>query len=314
MRVLVTGGGGFVGPAVCEALAARGHQPVAALRRPVPGFRFEIVPSPDLGPEADWSTALAGCEAVIHLAGRAHVMKDAEPDPLAVFRRVNTEGTLRLARQAAQLGVRRLIFVSSIKVNGEATPPDRPFTADDAPAPLDPYGISKAEAEAGLADAGLDTVVVRPPLVHGPGAKGNLATLMAVLRRGIPLPLGAIDNRRSLVGVANLGDALAFLADHPGAAGRTFLIRDGDDVSTPQLLRLLGVLLGRPARLFSVPVPLLRLAGMLAARRAAVARLTGSLVVEDEPLRRLGWTPPHSLADGLAAMVRGCHDLGDGGR
>jgi UDP-glucose 4-epimerase len=296
MKILVTGASGFVGGPVCRALQARGHRVVAASRRDLPGL--EVARVGDLGPDTDWSRALAGSEAVVHLAARAHVMQESESDPLALFRRINRDGTLRLAEQARAAGVKRFLFVSSIKVNGEATPADRPFRADDPPAPADPYGIAKAEAERGLREMdGLPVTIVRPPLVHGPGAKGNLATLLRVLSTGLPLPLGGLDNRRSLVGIDNLADALGFLLDRQ--ADGTFLIRDGKDVSTSELLRLLGRGLSRPARLLPAPTGLFRLCG----RSGTIARLTGSLVVDDSPLRALGWIPPLSLEDGLIRMT-----------
>ena len=307
MKILVTGASGFVGGPTCRRLLAAGHGVVAAVRRNdsvlPPGVEARRVAP--LGPDTDWREALTGCEAVIHLAARAHVMKDTAADRLSLFRSINCQGAERLAEQAAAAGIGRLVFVSSIKVNGEATPPERPFRADDPPAPADPYGISKAEAEVALAAiaarTGLSLAVVRPPLVHGPGAKGNLATLLKIVRLGLPLPLGAVNNRRSLVGVDNLADALTFLVGHQ-AQGR-FLIRDGDDVSTPQLIRLLAAGLGRPARLLPVPPDLLRLVGTLTGRRAAVERLIGSLVVDDTPLRQLGWLPPVGLEPGLRAMA-----------
>lgn len=307
MNILVTGASGFVGGPVCRRLLADGHQVVAAVRRddaflPL-GVEARRVGA--LGPDTDWRGALRGCDAVIHLAARAHVMRDRAADPLALFRAVNRDGAVRLTEQAVAAGIGRMVFVSSIKVNGEATPPDRPFRGDDLPAPQDAYGLSKAEAEAGLvgiaARTGLSLAVVRPPLVHGPGAKGNLAALMGVLARGLPLPLGAIANRRSLVGVDNLADALAFLVGR-SEQGR-FLVRDGEDISTPELIRRLAGLLGKPACLPPVPVVLLRLAAGLVGKSAAVARLTGSLVVDDGPLRSLGWVPPRSLDQGLADMV-----------
>jgi nucleoside-diphosphate-sugar epimerase len=307
MRILVTGASGFVGGPVCRRLLAAGHHVVAAVRRDDAFLPMDVEARrvDELGPDTDWHGALKGCDAVIHLAARAHVMKDRAADPLSVFRRVNRDGAVRLAEQAAAAGVSRLVFVSSIKVNGEATPPDCPFRADDAPAPVDPYGVSKAEAEAALAGiatrTGLSLAVLRPPMVHGPAAKGNLAALMRVLEKGVPLPLGAIRNRRSLVGVENLADALAFLVAHT-AEGR-FLVRDGEDVSTPGLIRALAEGLGIPARLLPVPVGLLRAAGAVLGKGAAVSRLTGSLVVDDAPLRALGWTPPVSLAEGLSAVA-----------
>lgn len=307
MRILVTGASGFVGVPTCRHLLAAGHQVVAAVRRddcflPLGVEARRVAP---LGPDTDWREALRGCDAVIHLAARAHVMRDRVADPLALFRRVNRDGAVRLAEQAAASGIGRFVFVSSIKVNGEATPPDRPFRGDDTPAPADPYGVSKAEAETALAAiagrTGLSLAVVRPPLVHGPGAKGNLAALLKVLRLGLPLPLGAVHNRRSLVGVDNLAAALAFLIERD--ARGCFLVSDGENISTPELIRLLAAALGRRACLAPVPPGLLRLAGTLTGKRAAVDRLIGSLVVDDAPLRGLGWVAPVSLPDGLRAMA-----------
>lgn len=307
MKILVTGASGFVGVPTCRRLLAAGHQVVAAVRRddcflPLGIEARRVAP---LGPDTDWRDVLAGCDAVVHLAARAHVMKDRVADRLTLFRRINRDGAVRLAEQAAAGGVKRFVFVSSIKVNGEGTPQDRPFRADDSPAPVDPYGVSKAEAEAALADVasrtGLSLAVVRPPLVHGPGAKGNLAALLKVLCLGLPLPLGAVDNRRSLVGVDNLADALAFLVERDTQG--CFLVRDGDDISTAQLIRLLADGMGISARLVPVPPTLLRLAGTVTGKRAAVDRLIGSLVVDDAPLRALGWVPPLGLRDGLRMMA-----------
>lgn len=308
MKILVTGASGFVGVPTCRRLLAAGHQVVAAVRRddcflPLGVEARRVAP---LGPDTDWRDVLAGCDAVVHLAARAHVMKDRVADRLTLFRRVNRDGAVRLAEQAVACGVKRFVFVSSIKVNGEGTPQDRPFRADDPPAPVDPYGVSKAEAEVALADVashtGLSLAVVRPPLVHGPGAKGNLAALLKVLRLELPLPLGAVvNNRRSLVGVDNLADALAFLVERDTQG--CFLVRDGDDVSTAQLIRLLADGMGASARLLPVPPVLLRLVGALTGKRAAVDRLIGSLVVDDAPLRALGWVPPVGLRDGLRMMA-----------
>lgn len=308
MKVLVTGATGFVGAVACTVLRARGHEVFAAIRsdNSLPeGISARRIG--DLGPDTEWSGAITGIDAIIHLAARAHVMTERETDPLTVFRRINRDGAARLAEQAAAAGVKRLVFVSTIKVNGEATPAGTPFRAEDTPRPVDPYGIAKAEAEemlAGIAArTGLELVVVRPPLVHGPGVKGNLAALMAILRKGVPLPLASVDNRRSLVGVGNLADSLAFLTEREQAAGGTYLVKDGDDVSTPELIRRLAGAMGRPARLLPCPPSLLRLGGRLMGRQAAVDRLIGSLVVDDSPLRALGWAPPTTLDSGLREMA-----------
>lgn len=311
MTILVTGANGFVGRAVCRTLIAAGL-PVAAAarRRAILPTGLERRPIGDIGPETDWSIALAGSvEAIVHLAARAHVMTESVPDPLAEFRRINRDGTLALARQAARQGVRRFIFVSTIKVNGEATPPDHPFRAEDDPAPQDPYAIAKAEAEAGLRAIAAETgmlapTILRPPLVHGPGARGNLMALMRLLRRRLPLPLGAIDNRRSLIGVDNLADAIRFCLNEPKTANATFLARDPVDISTPDLLRRLGRALGTPPLLVPVPLSGLRLIGRISGRMGNIDRLCGSLVVDDSPLRALGWHPPLGLDDGLRRMAK----------
>lgn len=310
MRILVTGANGFVGRALCAVLAERGHLVVAVVRpgRAAPA-RTEAAVVGDLDGDTDWSKALHGVDAVVHLAARVHVMRDEADDPLAEFRRVNVAGTRRLAEQAAAAGVRRLVFVSSVKVNGDNSP-GRPFTDADPPAPPDAYGLSKHEAEMALAAVaaatGLETVVVRPPLVYGPGAAGNFRVLLDAVRRGLPLPLAAVRNRRSLVFVGNLVDALALCAEHPAAAGRTYFVRDGEDVSTAQLFRLLARALGRPARLWPLPPALLRAAATLLGRTAAADRVLGSLQVDDGALRlSLGWRPPFTLAEGLALTVSG---------
>jgi UDP-glucose 4-epimerase len=237
-------------------------------------------------------------------------MDDEASDPLAEFRNVNTEGTLNLARQAAGAGVRRFVFISTIKVNGEGR--DEPYRETDAPAPEDAYAISKWEAEQGLHqiahDTGLEVVILRPPLVYGPGVKANFLSLLRVIERGWPLPLGAIRNRRSLLYLGNFVDAIRLCVEHPAAAGQTFLIDDGEAVSTPELIRRLAHAMGRPARLLAVPVGWLEFAGALLGRRAAVARLTGSLWVDSSLIRaRLGWAPPYSMEAGLAVTVAPCH-------
>lgn len=264
----------------------------------------------DIGPATDWTTVLNGVDCVVHLAARAHVMDDSAPEPLAAYREVNVAGTRRLAEQAAAAGVRRLVMVSSIKVNGERTAPGAPFLFSDPPAPEDAYGLSKWEAEQALwlvaAETGLEVVVVRPPLVYGPGARGNFQRLLRWVARGLPLPLGAVENRRSLVALDNLVDLLRVCIDHPAATGQTFLVSDGEDLSTPELIRRLAAAMGRKPRLLPVPPALLRLGGWLLGRSGEVARLLGSLQVDIAHTREiLGWTPPISVQEGLRRTVEG---------
>jgi len=304
MKILVTGATGFVGRILCDQLSTSGHLVVSAVRRES-GLLNEVVVG-DLGPATDWWQALAGCDAVVHLAARVHMMREDAVDPMALFRAINAEATLNLARQAAQAGVKRFVFVSTIKVSGEGR--DEPYRETDVPAPEDAYAISKWEAEQGLRriaqETGLEVVILRPPLVYGPGVKANFLRLMQMVARGWPLPLGAIRNRRSVLYLGNFVDAIRACVEHPAAAGQTFLLDDGEAVSTPDLIRALATAMGRPARLVPVPVGVLQLAGALMGKRAAVARLTGSLFVDSSAIRsRLGWTPPFSMEAGLAATV-----------
>ncbi|HEY1722200.1 MAG TPA: NAD-dependent epimerase/dehydratase family protein [Magnetospirillaceae bacterium] len=310
MKVLVTGANGFVGTAVCRRLLAERWTVVAALRQThaMPdGVETRIVEP--LGPTTSWTKALHGIDAVVHLAGRAHVMRETEADPAAIFRAVNTAGTLHLAQQAAAHGVHRFVFMSSTKVNGDVTG-EKPFTFEDAPAPLDAYGRSKWEAEQGLAHLAhgggghFHVTVFRPPLVYGPGVRGNFLSLLRTVKAGWPLPLGAIDNRRSLIFVDNLADAVATALREPAGQFETFLPSDGEDISTPDLIRRVGRLMGAPPRLLPVPTSWLLLAGGLLGRGAAVKRLTGSLQVRGTALReRFGWVPPTTLDQGLATTV-----------
>ena len=258
----------------------------------------------------NWRGVLPGCEVVIHLAARVHVMNDTVADPLTAFRVVNVEGTLSLARQAAAAGVKRFVFISTVKVNGEATLPGQRFTADDMPAPQDAYSVSKMEAEQGLrelsAQTGMEVVFIRPPLVYGPGVKANFAAMMRWLRRGIPLPLGAIHNRRSLVALDNLVDLIITCLTHPAAANQTFLVSDGEDLSTTQLLRRMGAALGKPARLIPVPVSILKLGAALVGKPELAQRLCGSLQIDMSKTRELlGWTPPFSVDEGLKKAAEG---------
>jgi len=304
--VLVTGANGFVGRALCEALAASGRRVKRALRMAQPG-RPDDVAVGDIGADTDWRSALEGVSSVVHLAARTHVLRETAADSLAEYRRVNLDGTRRLAQEAGRAGVRRLVFVSSIKVNGEVT--ERPFTEDDAPRPEDAYGVSKWEAEQALArvagETGLQVAVLRPPLVYGPEVKGNFLRLMGLVARGTPLPLASITNRRSLIYVGNLVDAVIKAIDVPAAAGRAYLVSDGDDVSTPDLVRAIARALGVAPRLLPCPPAMLRLGAALTGKRAELARLTGSLQVDGSRARReLGWQPGHTLTQGLAATAR----------
>ena len=311
MSVLVTGASGLVGRAVCAELAARERPFVAAVRHPMSAGDTHAIAVGDIGPRTDWCAALDGCDTVLHLAARAHIMRDAATDPLAEFRKVNVHGTENLARQAADAGVRRFVMVSTAKVNGESTAPGHPFTAHDTPAPQDAYAISKHEAEQSLraisAQSGMEVVIVRPPLVYGPGVKANFQTMMRWLHLGIPLPLGGVTgNRRSLVALDNLADLLILCLDHPAAANRTFMVSDGEDLSTADLLRRLGQAMGKPARLLPVPPRLLQAGARLLGKGDVAQRLLGSLQVESCLTREmLGWAPPVSVDEGLrrAAMA-----------
>lgn len=307
--VLVTGASGFVGNSLCARLVSENRHFVRAARQRRSDAIDAIVVG-ELGSDTDWRTALAGCDAVVHLAARVHVMRDMATDPLAEFRHVNVQGTLALAKQAAEAGVRRFVMVSSIKVNGEFTALGRPFSVHDTPAPQDAYGISKHEAEQGLralsAQTGMEVVIVRPPLVYGPGVKANFATMMRWLARGIPLPLGSITrNQRSLVGIDNLVDLLMVCLDHPAAAGQTFLVSDGEDLSTAELLSRLGGVMGHPARLVPVPESWLSLGARCVGRSGMYQRLCGSLQLDIAHTRTLlGWAPPVSVDEGLWRAVQ----------
>ncbi|NMG46037.1 NAD-dependent epimerase/dehydratase family protein [Aromatoleum toluvorans] len=309
--VLVTGASGFVGGAVAGRLAAKGGRLRLALRSrtAVPPDGVEIFIHGDLGEHVDWVTALAGIEAVVHCAARVHVMADTVTDPLAEFRRCNVTATLQLARAAAEAGVRRFIFISSIKVNGERTNLGSPYTADDTFAPIDPYGISKLEAERGLfalaAETGMEVVVIRPVLVYGPGVKANFRSMMNWLSKGIPLPFGAIHNKRSLVALDNLVDLIVTCVDHPAAANEVFLVSDGEDLSTTELLRRMGRALGQPARLLPVSAAFLEAAARLLGKRSISQRLCGSLQVDISKTRKLlGWAPPVTVDEALAKTAK----------
>jgi nucleoside-diphosphate-sugar epimerase len=307
MNVLITGANGFVGRPLCRLLRQSGMRVRGSVRSPTDATDFEPIVIGDIGPDTRWHAALEGIDVVVHLAARVHIMRDRAPDPLAAFCAVNLHGTTHLAQQARRAGVRRFVFVSTAKVQGESTP-ERPYTEDQPPRPEGPYAASKWAAEqalAGIGGADMQLAILRPPLVYGPQVRGNFLALLKAVYRRWPLPLGAIDNRRSLLGVDNLAHAIACCISHPAAAGRTFLVSDREDLSTPELVRSLAAALEVRPRLIAVPTGVLRLAGALIGRRAAVERLTGSLQLDSSRIaRELGWAPPHSVAAGLAATAR----------
>ncbi|MDP3979388.1 MAG: SDR family oxidoreductase [Pseudomonas sp.] len=306
MRIVLTGASGFVGRCLLNELLEAEHQVTAVLRKHAAGVdtRASVQVIDDFARSLNWGALLNGQEIVVHCAARVHVMNDTSSDPLTEFRKVNVEGTLNLARQAAAAGVRRFIFISSIKVNGEGTPVGAPYLADAQPAPADPYGISKMEAEQGLralaVETGMEVVIIRPVLVYGPGVKANVLSMMSWLHKGVPLPFGAIHNRRSLVGLDNLVDLIVTCIDHPAAANQTFLVSDGEDLSTTELLRRMGTALGKPARLLPVPSWLLETGAAMLGKQALSQRLCGSLQVDISKTRELlNWTPPVSVDEAL---------------
>ncbi|MES9963882.1 MAG: SDR family oxidoreductase [Candidatus Sedimenticola sp. 20ELBAFRAG] len=300
MNVLLTGATGFVGRAVSQSLVSSGFSVRGIARTkassPVPGVEYALADLANY--EFDWMPVLKGVEVVVHLASRVHVMRDRSDDPLSLYRAINTEGTLRLAQKSALAGVRRFIFVSSLKVNGETSNPGKPICADDVEKPTGPYATSKYEAEKGLFEladkTGMEVVVIRPPLVYGPGVRANFERMMYWLSKGLPLPFGSItENRRSLVALDNLVDLIGLCITHPAAVNQVFLASDGEDFSTSELLHKIALLMGVPSRQIRVPVNLLRLISFILGKQELATRLCDSLQVDISKNRDLlGWSPP----------------------
>lgn len=313
MGVLVTGANGFLGRVAVQYLCEfTEHRVSCAVRSPISAESLSSSNRPvhvvgEISAETDWRSALKGIHCVVHCAARVHVMKEAL-DAEELFTRVNVDGTLQLAEQAAASGVKRFIFISTIKVNGESSAPHHPFTPDAQAMPEGAYAVSKYEAEQALRAlserTGMELVIIRPPLVYGPGVKANFLSMVRWLSKGIPLPLGAVDNKRSLVYVYNLVDLIKTCIDHPRASGQVFLVSDDEDLSIHELLRRTGSALGKRVRLMKVPVVMLRASARLVGKDAQVSRLCDSLSADISKTKRLlGWTPPVSVDKGLSKTV-----------
>ncbi|RUM24293.1 SDR family oxidoreductase [Rhizobium vallis] len=309
MRCLVTGAAGFVGgPLVKRLQAEKNCDLVVTTRSQTSAFPPDVRHFPiEITDRTDWTPALQGVDIIVHLAARVHIMNDRAADPLAEFRRTNTAATLNLAEQAARAGVKRFVFISTIKVNGEEN--DRPFRHDDTPRPIDPYGISKLECEIGLRDiaarTGMETVIIRPPLVYGPGARGNFALLVSLVSKRLPLPFSSLKNRRTLVAVQNLIDLIITCMAHPAAAGETFLAGDGKDLSTPELIEGIAAGLGVKPVLLPFPPAVLHMAAKAVGKEAVYQRLCGSLQVDISHARDvLGWSPVVTPREGLKLAVK----------
>jgi nucleoside-diphosphate-sugar epimerase len=309
-RVLVTGATGFIGSHLCPALTEARHEVMGAVRE----LRSSRVSSPhyvavgDVGPDTDWTEALKHVSAVVHLAGHAHRMDESREDSARICEHVNVQGTLKLAKQAAQAGVKRLVFLSTVKVNGE-TSGSQPFCEQDDPLPSGPYAVSKRRAEEGLLElsraSSLEIVIIRPPLVYGPGVRANFLALLRAVDKGIPLPLARVNNRRSLVGVRNLTDMLERCISHPLAAGQVFFVSDESDISTPDLIRAMAAAIHRPVRLIPAPLWPLKLGARLVGKRESFMRLCQSLTVSTTKAREvLKWAPHDSLSNGLSATAQ----------
>ena len=308
-KILVTGAAGFVGKALCQILIKNKYEVIGAVRsvekRSLLPTEVEICVLGDIGPHMEWAEALNSVDTIVHLASRVHVMHEISPDSLSEYRKVNVSGTEGLANMAAMSGVRRMIFLSTIKVNGERGW----FREDDLPAPEDHYAISKWEAEQILykiaAENGLEIVIIRIPLVYGPGVKANFLRLLNMTNKNIPLPLSLINNKRSMIYIGNLVDAIIRCIEYPDAANQTFLVSDGQDISTPDLIRMIAKAMGKKARLIPFPLPLLKAVGQLFGKSPEIERLTGSLCIDSSKIREvLGWKPPYTMEESIRETVK----------
>lgn len=306
MRVLITGASGFVGSQLLSVMRSSGLsiKVRSAFRLQPKKLVEDYVVVGNIGPLTDWTNALSGVDVVIHLAARVHVMKDVSIDPLTEYRLVNVEGTLNLVRQAAMAGVQRFIFLSSIKVNGEETVNGEVFSEISVPHPVDPYGISKYEAEEGLRmickQAGMEYVIIRPPLIYGPGVKANYLKLIQAVKKGFPLPFGCIKNKRSILALGNLIDFIILAITDPRAANQIFLLSDGQDLSSKELVANIALALGVDPRILPVPIFFLKISGILLGKRALIERLLGSLQIDSSKARELlTWTPPFTIMEGV---------------
>lgn len=317
MRIAITGASGFVGRNLLADLARPGIDLVPISRQPMEAADWRVSPVLDRDTDpAEWAAVFAGIDVVVHCAARAHVMREQAADPLDTFRRVNRDGAIAMAQGAAQAGVQRIVFLSSVKVLGETTDGREPFRNSDPVAPLDPYAVSKAEAEEALAQLsrklGFDLVVLRPPLIYGPGVGGNIAAMIRLIRRGMVLPLGAaVRNRRSMISTINLADAIYAAVTAPQAAGQCLLVSDGEDVSTRALVEGLAPAAGRRAHLVFIPAGVMRAMLKLIGREAIWTRLFGNLAVDiTDSCTRLGWRPRYGVAAGLShiRMQERLHD------
>ncbi|MCD5380543.1 SDR family oxidoreductase, partial [Candidatus Gracilibacteria bacterium] len=303
-RILVTGATGFIGQHLVQELVNNNFEVAVTIRKKNNLFSSTVTQFivKDIESDPDWTAVLQDIECVIHLAGRAHVLKDKNPDPLTEFRRVNTDGTINLAHQAIKLGIKRFIFISSIGVNGNVN--NKPFSVNDIPNPIEPYAVSKYEAEFELQKltngSKMETVIIRPPLVYGPNAPGNFAQLIKVTNKGIPLPLGEIHNQRSFIAIENLIDLIITCIKHPAAANKTFLASDDEDLSTTDLLRRMAIALEKPSRLIPIPPSIITLGATLLGKKEIAQRLCGSLQVDiNHTKKTLDWKPPVSVDEAL---------------